>query len=50
VAILLIPVSRRRLLTSGDNLGTVLPRTKRIAARISMEIPRAVSQVIRKIK
>jgi hypothetical protein len=45
-----IPVSKRRLLTSGDNLGTVLPRTKRITARISMEIPRAVSQVRRKMK
>lgn len=50
VAMLSMPVSRRRALTSGGNLGIVLPRARRINERISMEMPRAVSQVRRRIK
>ncbi|MFC2026867.1 hypothetical protein ACFLUX_02725 [Chloroflexota bacterium] len=45
VARLSIPVSRRRILTSGDNLGIVLPRARRIKDRISTAIPMAISQL-----
>ena len=40
-----MPVSRRRALTSGGSLGIVLPRVRRMNDRISMQMPRAVSQV-----
>jgi len=49
-AILSMPVSRRRVQTSGGSLGIVLPRARRIKDRISRQIPRAVSQVRVKIK
>jgi len=50
MAILSIPVSRRRLQTSGGSLGTAFPRAMRINERISMQMPRAVSQIRWKIK
>jgi len=50
VAILSMPVSRRRAQTSGGNLGMVRPRASKIKDRISMQIPRAVSQVRARIK
>jgi hypothetical protein len=49
-AILSIPVSRRRLQTSGGSLGIALPRARKINDRISMLIPRAVSQFRLRIK
>lgn len=50
VAMLSIPVSKRRLQSSGGSLGIVLPRARKTKDRMSMHIPRAVSQVSARIK
>ena len=50
VAILSLPVSRKRLQTSGGSLGIVPPRASRIKDRISRHNPRAVSQVRARMK
>ena len=50
VAILSMPVSRRRSQTSGGSLGIAFPRAIRMDDRISIQMPRAVSQTRWKIK
>ena len=50
VAILLMPVSSRRLQTSGGNLGTDLPSAIRMKDIITMQMPRAVNQTRSKMK
>jgi len=45
VAILSIPVSRRRLQISGDSLGIVLAKARRTNDRISIDMPKAANQL-----